>query len=133
LAHITGFKGSAGAAVVLKDKAAFFTDNRYTLQVRNQVDSHDFEIYSTSKDQLPTPTLKPTKWIEKNLHKNAALGIDPWLHTVNGVKRIRNAIEKAGGALVFVNSNPLDATWKDRPPTPATPIVPYPLEFAGKS
>ena len=38
LAWLTGFGGSAGTAVVLKDKAAIFVDGRYTLQVREQVD-----------------------------------------------------------------------------------------------
>ncbi len=39
LAWLTGFTGSAGAAVVLADKAAVFVDGRYTLQVRNQTDT----------------------------------------------------------------------------------------------
>src|SRR5579862_3679832 len=43
LAWLTAFTGSAGAAVVLKDKAAVFTDGRYTLQVRQQTDSREFE------------------------------------------------------------------------------------------
>ncbi|MCK4944967.1 MAG: aminopeptidase P family N-terminal domain-containing protein [Alphaproteobacteria bacterium] len=133
LAYITGFKGSAGIAVVLKEKASFFTDSRYTIQARNEVNSRDFEIYSITNDQLPTPTLKPVKWIEKNLPKGATLGIDPWLHTANGVQFIREAVEKAGGTLVFVDSNPLDAAWKDRPLAPITPVALYSLEFAGKS
>src|ERR1700677_1247722 len=44
LAWLTGFTGSAGAAVVLKDKAAVFVDGRYALQVRDQVDQRMFEI-----------------------------------------------------------------------------------------
>ena len=37
LAWLTGFTGSAGMAVVLKDRAALFTDGRYTLQARDEV------------------------------------------------------------------------------------------------
>src|SRR6266700_3475412 len=44
LAWLTSFTGSAGAAVVLADKAAIFVDGRYTLQVRDQVDLNLFEI-----------------------------------------------------------------------------------------
>src|ERR1700761_8120719 len=44
LAWATGFTGSAGAAVILKDAAAIFVDGRYTLQVRDQVDASLFEI-----------------------------------------------------------------------------------------
>src|SRR3982074_1056993 len=36
LAWLTGFTGSAGAAVVLMDRAALFVDGRYTLQAREQ-------------------------------------------------------------------------------------------------
>src|SRR5579862_6068350 len=44
LAWLTGFTGSAGAAVVLMDRAALFVDGRYTLQAREQVDLSLFEI-----------------------------------------------------------------------------------------
>ena len=37
LGWLTGFQGSAGSAAVLADRAAIFTDGRYTLQVREQV------------------------------------------------------------------------------------------------
>ncbi len=40
LAWLTGFKGSAGSAVVLPEEAAIFVDGRYTLQVRDQVDGN---------------------------------------------------------------------------------------------
>ena len=37
LEWLTGFGGSAGSAAVLRDRAAMFTDGRYTVQVREQV------------------------------------------------------------------------------------------------
>ena len=39
LAWLTGFTGSAGLAVVLADRAAVFTDGRYTTQVAEQTDA----------------------------------------------------------------------------------------------
>src|SRR3984957_11028131 len=45
LAWLTGFTGSAGMAVVLKERAAIFVDGRYTLQAGVQVDTQGFEIY----------------------------------------------------------------------------------------
>src|ERR1700749_941028 len=44
LSWATGFTGSAGAAVVMADRAAVFVDGRYTLQVRDQVDAGLFEV-----------------------------------------------------------------------------------------
>ena len=46
LAWLTGFTGSAGTAVVLADKAAIFVDGRYTLQVRDQVDTERLRAIS---------------------------------------------------------------------------------------
>lgn len=133
LAWISGFTGSSGYAVVMKEKTAFFTDGRYTLQARDEVDDGDFSIFSTAADQSPTPTLLPSEWIEKNLPAGAKFGIDPWMHTPADVKKLEEAVKKAGGTLVFVDSNPLDAAWENRPAAPLTPAVPHPLQFAGKS
>ena len=44
LAWLTGFTGSAGMAIVLKQKAAIFVDGRYTLQAQAEVDETLFEI-----------------------------------------------------------------------------------------
>src|SRR3954470_18525689 len=43
LAWATGFTRSARGPLVLADKAAVFVDGRYTLQVRDQVDTSLFE------------------------------------------------------------------------------------------
>src|SRR5256885_11132328 len=53
LAWATGFTGSAGAAVLLKDKAALFIDGRYTLQARDQVDLGLFEIRDLVEGGVP--------------------------------------------------------------------------------
>jgi Xaa-Pro aminopeptidase len=53
LAWATGFTGSAGAAVILKDRAAVFVDGRYTLQVRDQVDEATFEIRDLVEGGVP--------------------------------------------------------------------------------
>src|SRR5205807_1748772 len=44
LAWLTGFTGSAGLAIVLRDRAALFVDGRYTLQAAAQVETALFEI-----------------------------------------------------------------------------------------
>src|SRR5450432_2585199 len=118
LAWLTAFTGSAGAAVVLKDKAAVFVDGRYTLQVRNQTDTGLFE----PRDLVAEG---PQGWIPDHLQRGAKLGYDPWLHTAHAVAGLRQAAERAGGTLVACDSNPIDAVWKDQPPPPVTPAVPH--------
>jgi len=126
LAWITGFTGSAGVAVVLKNKAAAFTDGRYTIQIGAQVDSSLFDIRHISDEP-------PKDWIAEHLGQGGRLGYDPWLHTEHSLATWRKAAEKAGGEVVAVETNPLDAVWADRPPVPAAPIVPHGEDYAGES
>ena len=80
LAWLTGFDGSAGSAVVLGDKAAIFTDGRYTLQVREQVDG-------TLYDYVAVPATSTTDWLAANAAAGDRIGYDPWLHTHGWVRR----------------------------------------------
>src|SRR5687768_14582039 len=52
LAWLTGFNGSAGSAVVLSEEAALFTDGRYTLQVRAQVDDRHWSFESVPETSV---------------------------------------------------------------------------------
>jgi Xaa-Pro aminopeptidase len=123
---LTGFTGSAGFIVVLKDKAAFFTDGRYTLQASQQVPAALFEI-------LDTGAKLPSEWLAENAKPGMKLAFDPWLHTEEGVERLKKAAAKAEAKLVPAESNPLDAIWHDRPAAPAELIHPHAVAYAGKS
>ena len=126
LQWLTGFAGSAGVAVVLKDKAAIFVDGRYTLQVREQVDVEHF----VPQHLIAFP---PASWLEENLSKGMRIGLDPMLHSVNGVRRLHKACHKAGAELVMVSSNPIDAIWTDRPEPPLGQVALHPDELAGET
>ncbi|MBI5940619.1 MAG: aminopeptidase P family protein [Caulobacterales bacterium] len=125
LAWATGFTGSAGAAVVMKDRAAVFVDGRYTLQVREQVDQGVFEIRDLVEGGVPA-------YVE-TAPKGAVIGYDPRLHSPDALGHLRAAADKAGASLKPVDPNPLDAAWGlSRPPQPTAPVVPQRLEFAGE-
>ena len=126
LAWLTGFSGSAGLAIVLAGKAAIFIDGRYTLAVRGQVDLRAFVPHQV-------PEQSPESWVAANLPKGGKLGFDPWLQTIDGYDRFARACQKAGGSFVPVESNPIDAVWKDRPAAPLAPVLPHPVEFAGET
>ncbi len=125
LAWITGFGGSAGFAVILADKAAIFVDGRYTIQVRQQVDE---KLYAY-RHLIEEPA---DAWIAENLPKGGKLGYDPWLHTPDQIEPLKRAAAKAGGELVALSDNPLDAAWQDQPPAPIAPVRPHDLAYTGK-
>jgi Xaa-Pro aminopeptidase len=126
LAWATGFTGSAGAAVILKDRAAIFVDGRYTLQVRDQVDVGTFEIRDLIEGGVPA-------YLESAAASGQAIGYDPRLHSPDALERLKAAAAKAGAELRPVTPNPLDKAWGEaRPPQPTAPVVPHPLEYAGE-
>jgi Xaa-Pro aminopeptidase len=126
LKWLTGFSGSAGVAIVLKDRAALFVDGRYTLQAREQVDTSIFAI----EHLVDSP---PNVWLENNFPAGAKLGYDPWFHTVAGAEKLTKACAAAGATLVAAEPNPIDAIWPDRPALPLGPVVLHELRFAGES
>jgi Xaa-Pro aminopeptidase len=125
LAWLTGFTGSAGAAVVLMERAALFVDGRYTLQVRHQVDTALFAIEHLAENP-------PHQWLERNLTDQDRFGYDPWLHTTESAERLTKACAASGAALVAVEPDLFDAIWTDRPAPPLGPIVLHDVAFAGE-
>ena len=126
LSWLTGFTGSAGAAVILKSTAAIFIDGRYTLQVRDQVDT-----------DLLTPVSIPQHsvagWLTDNVQQGQVIGFDPWLHSANDAKRLFKACAKSGAELRACETNPVDAIWSDQPKRPTGALRLHPLELAGQS
>ncbi len=125
LAWLTGFTGSAGLAVVARDRAAIFVDGRYRLQVRGQVDTDLVEV-------LRVPEDKPADWLVDALPRGGRVGFDPWLHTAKDVATLEEALGPRQIGLVPV-ANLVDEVWPDQPAPPARPIVAYPTELAGRS
>lgn len=120
LAWLTGFTGSAGLALVLKDRAFLFIDGRYTTQARQEVDAGLWEFRHLI-DQPPASVLKAEA-------PAARIGYDPWLHPESALDRLA----QSGVTLVPLAANPLDAIWADRPAPPAAPAIPHPIAFAGE-
>ncbi|MEC8837690.1 MAG: aminopeptidase P family N-terminal domain-containing protein, partial [Pseudomonadota bacterium] len=126
LEWLTGFGGSAGSAAVLRDRAAMFTDGRYTVQVREQVSGalYDYE---------DVPATSPAKWIAEHAPEGAKIGYDAWLHGIGWAEEAEQYFAKKGIELVAVDGNPIDAIWADRPEASLAAAVPHDDAHAGRS
>lgn len=124
LSWVTGFTGSAGAAVVLAEEAAVFVDGRYTLQVHAQVDSDLFQYRDLIDGGVPA-------YIRERAR--GRIGYDPKLHSPDSLDRLRTAADAAGVTLIAVARNPIDAIWDDRPAIPMAKVVPQAETYAGES
>lgn len=108
LKWISGFSGSAGAAVVLKDSAAMFVDGRYTIQVRQQVPGEFFEFHHFIEEP-------PIKWLADTLPDGGRIGIDSRMHTLDWYNSSKKILDKKRIELIEVDENPIDLHWADRP------------------
>jgi Xaa-Pro aminopeptidase len=125
LAWLTGFTGSAGLVLVLKETAHLFVDGRYAMQARAQTDPAVFDC----QDIVATPL---ASYLESAAPQPLRLGVDPWTWPTASIKRLEAALAKTGGSLVMLDRNPVDAVWDDRPEAPLGTVMIQPLDYAGK-
>jgi len=106
LEWITGFTGSAGFAIIFKNSAIIFTDGRYSIQIRQEVDQSFFTIENITKNS-------PFSWLKKNVKKNITIGFDPWLHSIKEVETQKDILKKF---IIFKEVNNLiDSVWLGKP------------------
>ncbi|OZU98989.1 aminopeptidase P family protein [Enterobacter roggenkampii] len=122
LAWLTGFDGSAGVALILKDKALLFVDGRYQVQARVQVNLDEIEIHHLHNEPL-------AEWLTENVEAGTRIGFDALLMTNTEFEQL----SATPCRLVPLKVSPFDALWTDRPAAPAGLIREMPVEVSGES
>lgn len=127
-AYISGFTGSAGTAVVTKDKAALWTDGRYFLQAEKQLSSC-WNLMRAGNPGVPTPS----EWLNDALAPGGRVGIDPFLFSSDAAEELKEAITTRNHELVYLHDlNLVDEIWgESRPKPPKKPIRIHDLKYAG--
>ena len=102
LKFISNFSGSAGFAIILKNKNYLFVDGRYSIQAKIQ-SGKNFKVI-TIPQKFPKDVLKNKKEIK--------IGFDPKLHTENQLNflfKIKNVTLKP------ISNNLIDIIWSKKP------------------
>ena len=121
LAWLTGFTGSAGWCVALKDRASVFVDGRYRVQVKTQV----ADLF----EKIDWPETSLSEWIAGAL-TSGKVGFDPWLLSVEQHRTLTGALPNLSLEPV---ANLIDAIWPDQPAPPQGRVFAQPLELAGEA
>lgn len=122
LAWVTGFDGSAGQALILRDRAILFVDGRYQVQAREQVNLAEVEILHLHNDPL-------ADWLAQNVAPGARIAFEALLMTNTQFE----ALNTSRCELVALNTSPFDNLWQDRPAPPVGAIREMPVEVSGES
>jgi len=153
-AFLTNFKGSAGTAVVMNDRAYLWTDSRYFNEAGMCLDLDHWTLMKAGLKDTPTISkFLSERAKEKYEKKKEALvvGIDPYLHPGSFVEELEDefaskAAEVGGvddeeddgrpaviGKISSPPDNLIDELWEDQPPFPTEPFRVHPIQYAGKS
>jgi Xaa-Pro aminopeptidase len=121
LKWLTGFTGSNGLVVVLKDAAAFFTDERYTIQANMEVDSHLYLIKPLSHTNI-------SEFIRNNATKSTLIGFDARIHTEQQVQDLQQNVD-----CKFIGChNLIDNIWLNKSCKNLNMIYEHSQEYSGR-
>lgn len=124
--YLSGFTGSAGTLLVLKESAALWTDGRYFLQAEAQLKDSGITLMKSGEQDVPTLA----EYLVKTLAKGARVGFDG--RTVTGAFVEKLQSKTAEKQFTFRGKEDLaDLVWKERPPLSAEPVWELPAAYAG--
>lgn len=130
-AFITGFSGSAGTAVVTTSEALCWTDSRYFLQAKLQLDAEVYKMMKMHED------VGVEEWLAANIEQGGRVGVDGMTVSVQGMKKLKAAQVEAdrGVSIVVLGAevgNLVDKVWGSaRPALPASRVFVQEVEYAG--
>lgn len=126
LKWLSGFTGTAGVVVILKNREIMFVDGRYQVQVAEQVNNALFEFECLS-------TFSSNDWADKLLPSEVLIGVDCKLHAFSWYKKFTQALSKSGKYCLTVEENLIDLCWIERPSKNIKPITFLQEKYHGKS
>ena len=121
---LTNFSGSAGKAIISQSSVKLFVDGRYTVQAKEEINNKEIKL-----DHLKN-YWKCVKQLGK---KNEILSLDPKLHSVTEILKIKNLFNKSKLKVECLDYNPIDKIWKNKPKYPRSLIFNHDIKFSGIS
>ncbi len=122
---LTGFSGSNAAIIIGQKQCWFFTDGRYVLQAKKQLNLKEYKIYNLAEESL-------FSWLENNLKKNKKLAFYVKNHDIGFVNKISAIINQNKALLLAFEEDFFDKIWLKRPKKPDSKIYFHDLQYSGK-
>ena len=125
---ISGFTGSAGTMVVTKDFSGLWTDGRYFVQAKKQLEGQDTELMKMGEENVPTID----EFLMEHLPEGGVLGMDG--RVVNtGIGRSFEKLLKVKKGTASIEHDLAGELWTERPELPAPQVWVLEEKYAGES
>lgn len=124
---VSGFTGSAGFVVILKDKAGLWTDGRYFTQADIQLKDSGIDLYKDGVEGTPDYI----DWIIAETGENATIAVNALATSHLNWETVKKQLERKNRTLI--NKPLLDKVWTNRPNPSKNPVYTHPIERAGQT
>jgi len=125
---VSGFTGSAGTAVILREKAGVWTDGRYFIQAQRQLEGSGFDLFKMAVEGVPTYG----EWLASELVEGAKVGFDGRVICQNDFQGIDKEL-KGKDVHYHIKEDALSEIWEERPELSKDKIFDFDVKFAGAS
>lgn len=125
---ISGFTGSAGTVLVSQNYAGLWTDSRYFIQAIQELEGTEIELNKI----IDRTSLGYTQWILKNLPDRSTVGVNGFLFSETGVRRMEAKFKEKNIKLI-TTLEPFQEIWQERKILPSEKIFELPIKFSGRS
>jgi len=125
---LSGFTGSAGTLLVMKEEAYLWTDGRYFLQAESELKDSGITLMKMGEPGV----VNLDELLEEKMKKDEVLGFNGSLLSFSEGKVIANKVVKNGVKLA-IGKEITDEVWTDRPERPHTKVFILEEKYAGKS
>ena len=123
LSFVTGFTGSAGLAIITKNKAAIFVDGRYTTQVKLETSNKIFDYQDLNNTDIEN-------WIRKNIEQQSQIGFCSMTISLDKLNSFKNFVSNT--KITFKKTdNLIDKIWLERPNQSNGLIYEHKSKFSG--
>lgn len=126
-AFVTGFTGSAGTAVVSKDKAYLWTDGRYFIQAERQIKNNGFELMKMGEENVPTYI----EWLKENIKDNETVGLNYKYYLQSSFESLENSLKDKDIKIKDIDI--IKEMWQNRPELPLDKLIVHDVKYAGKT
>ncbi len=127
ISWLTGFTGSAATVLVTESFAGLWTDSRYYIQARSQLQGSGFHLVLP----LPNEIKDYTEWLESNVTDGSTLAIDGRTISIGGMRRIERLLAEKD-IIYNTDADLISVIWADRPPMPFSVAFDLPVIYSGK-
>lgn len=126
--HFSGFTGSAGVLVVLKDQAGLWTDGRYFLQAAQELKDSGVDLMKMGMPE--TPSIE--QYILDHVDNGGTLAFDGRCISMHAFEKYQDRMNEKN-IRIETSLDLAGEAWPDRPELPATETFHFDEKYTGKS